>query len=318
MTEVSLAAIWREHLLSPDSGLHLADPSHPLQIFVGKTDQAAPRMVIRSVARPARPALSEIVLVERYQDGSGKWNLRFTLQNRAFNEVFLRLADHVHASSAKAPSEEAALDRVLVVLDEWRRLIRPRPAGLLSMEALRGLVGELWLVLEHFTASKSMDAVVHGWLGPLGLPQDFWFEGEGHYEAKAVGPAMDRVKISSESQLDVDDLELIVLLVANTSETTVGAFNLPILVARVRERLLTEGVVSDALDERLTRLGVQLNDHFYSDTWFVLEGMERYKVTDGFPRIVGSDLTAGIGRVRYEISIPDLEPFRIAHLGDMS
>ena len=34
-----------------------------------------PRLVIRSSAKPAKPTLSNVVLVERHEDQAGKWNL---------------------------------------------------------------------------------------------------------------------------------------------------------------------------------------------------------------------------------------------------
>jgi hypothetical protein len=125
-------------------------------------------MVIRSETKPAMPSLSSLVLVERYQDRASKWNLSFTLQDDKFTEVFLRLADDVHSRSSQAPNEAAALDKVSTVISEWRRLLKPRPTGLLGMEELRGLVGELWLLLGEFSASRSMEDAVEGWLGPSG------------------------------------------------------------------------------------------------------------------------------------------------------
>ena len=41
--------------------------------------------------------------------------------------------------------------------DEWKRLLRARPTGVLSLEELRGLVGELWLLLNRFAASMPID-----------------------------------------------------------------------------------------------------------------------------------------------------------------
>ena len=131
MSESQLIANWRVYMAGRTAGLHLADAGHPLQLFIGTTDLGAPRVVIRTDGRPTKPTLSNVVLVERYEDKGGKWNLSFTLQDRKFDEVFLRLADDVHARSATAPNEQAALDKVGVVFDEWRRLLeasRVRPS----------------------------------------------------------------------------------------------------------------------------------------------------------------------------------------------
>lgn len=302
---------WREQLALGTPGLHLVDPTHPLQVYVGATDQGAPRMVIRSVAKPVKPALSQVVLVERYEDQTGRWNVSFTLQNRQFDEVFLRLADDVLSRSAGSVNEVAALDRVGVVFDEWRRLLKARPNGLLSMEELRGLIGELWMLLGYFSDGRSLDAAVAGWLGPLGLPQDFWYPEDGYHEVKAIGPATTRVRISSEYQLDASPLELVILLVGGTNEQTIGAVNLPALVNRVMARLFDEGSSHEPFAERLARLGVDLHEGFYHETWFVVTRLTGYGVGDSFPAIRASALPLGVERVTYQIDVTSLEEFKI-------
>ena len=76
MTDSDLITAWRKHLAAPEAGLHLADTKHPLQIFIGKTEAGSPRVVLRTVTKPTTPALSGVVMVERYEDQSGKWNLQ--------------------------------------------------------------------------------------------------------------------------------------------------------------------------------------------------------------------------------------------------
>ena len=178
------------------------------------------------------------------------------------------------------------------------------------MEELRGLVGELWLILNEFSTTRSIEAAIEGWLGPMGLPQDFWYDGDGFREAKAIGPSMTRVRISSEHQLDAEDLELIVLQIANTDELTVGAINLPTIVGRALTALSEIGANADALQERLARLGVDVTEAFYQDTWFVVARMTNYGIDDGFPRIMASALPAGVTRVMYQIELVAIDGFK--------
>lgn len=310
MTESSLIGAWRQYLTSSAVGLHLVDSVHPLQFYIGRTDLGRPRVVIRSGVMPRMLTLSEVVLVERFEDQSGQWNFSFTLQDSKFAEVFLRLADDMHARSAGAMNESVAIDRVSVVIDEWRRLLKSRPSGVLSMEELRGLIGELWLVLYHFAKNRSIDAALEGWLGPLGLPQDFWYADEGYFEAKSIGPSTTRVKISSERQLDASDLELIVLLVGNTDEQSSGAVNLPTLAARVQAALADSAGTDDPFQERLTRIGVDLRHAFYQDTWFVVSQVTHYEVVPDFPAIRASALPPGVDRVSYQIDLAAIEDFK--------
>jgi len=310
MAESTLITIWRRELASPTGGLHLADAVHPLQFFIGKTDQSAPRMVVRTSSKASLPVLSDVVLVERYEDQSGKWNLGLTLQDPRFSEVFLRLVDDVHARSASASNERVALDRVSVVFDEWRRLLKPRTSGLLTMEELRGLIGELWLVLGEFAKDRSIEAALEGWLGPMGLPQDFWYSEDGYHEAKSIGPATTRIKISSEYQLDAEHLELLVLLVGVADEQAPGAVNLPTLVNRALAVLSDAAASPGPLNDRLQRLGVDVSESFYRDTWFVVKRLTSYDAGDDFPAIRATGLTEGITRLTYQIELASIERFK--------
>lgn len=309
MTESKIIDAWRAHLKAPGAGLHLVDPRHVLQIFIGNTEQGAPRLVIRSAAKGVKPSLSSLVLVERYQDQGGKWNLSFTLQDTKYTEVFLRLADDLHVRTAQAHNEISALDRVSLVIEEWWRLLKPRPSGLLSMEELRGLVGELWLLVGEFCISRPMDAALEGWLGPLGLPQDFWYLESGYHEVKTIGPSTTQVRISSEAQLDASPLELLVLRVANTAAGTVGAVNLPTLATRVTTALTELSVGTVGLTERLHRLGVNLSEPLYHDTWFVVTQVQSYSVTPDFPAIRASQLDPGVARVSYQLELSSVSDF---------
>jgi hypothetical protein len=312
MTESDLVASWRRALVKTSAGLQLTDASHPLQIFVGKTDSGAPRAVIRSNVKPAMPVLAALVVVDRYEDQSCKWNLSLTLQDPKFTEVFLRLIDDVHARSAVASGESEAMDRVNTIFVEWRRLLKPRSAGLLSMEELRGLVGELWLVLEVFAAERGMGAALEGWLGPLGLPQDFWYPEDGYHEAKSIGPATTVVSIASESQLDAEGLQLLVLLVGNADDQAPSAVNLRLLADRVLARLSQLGVGPELLSDRLEHLGVTLDETFYQQTWFVVSHLTCYGVGADFPAIRARDLAPGVSAVRYQLELAAIQKFKIS------
>jgi hypothetical protein len=304
----SLMDAWRTR--AREIGMHLVDSDHPLQFFIGRDDNSRARAVIRSEIKPQKPNLSGLVHIDRFEDQSDMWNLSLVLQEPKFEQVFIRLVDDMHARTASAPNQAVAADRVSSIIDEWRRLLQARPMGLLTLEELRGLIGELWLLLNWFSRDRGLPEALEGWLGPLGLPQDFWFEQGGHYEAKSIGPATTSVKISSAEQLDPPDLKLLVLLIAGTDETQPGALNLPILVSRIHAILMEAGASSQPLLDRLDHLGVDLDQQFYQDMWFVISSVSAYEVTQDFPAIRASSLAMGIDRVRYQIDLNSIEPFR--------
>ena len=312
MSESQFLSGWRSRLEHGETGLSLVGLGHALDIFVGSNDLGHPKVTIQSKSKPRMPVISGIVLVDRHEGAQGYWQLSLTLQDLKFQEVFLRLVDDVYTRSDVASTAREAHSIVDGVFDEWRRLLKPRPAGVLTKEELRGLVGELWLLLNRFAMQRPIDQAITGWLGPLGAHQDFWYEASGLHEAKSIGPTMSAVKITSEFQLDPldEDLELIVLRVPDASEDAAGAFSLQTLVAEVDQALEAASVGRDDLETRLARLGVDLDNKYYSDNWFLVSSVANYSVPNEFPSIRASRMDEGVEKVVYRVELGVIESFK--------
>lgn len=311
MSELSFLADWRTRLKGDQPGVVLVDPDHALEVYVGASDLGHPLLQIRSKIKPPQPEISELVLVSRDQADS-HWVLSLTLQDTRFLEVFLRLAAHLVTASKSKPTPEAAWLSVADSLDEWKRLLRPRPRGLLSIEELRGLVGEMWLLLNRYAKTMSTQEAVTGWIGPLGSPQDFWFEGSGFHEAKSIGPSAPYIKVSSAHQLDQPEMELVVLQLPQVEASELGAVSLTSLLEQAELAFQQEGDSPDDLALRIRRLGVDVGESFYSDTWFVVKAVENFRVDAAFPAVRFSVLPLGIERVRYSLDRTAIAPFLVS------
>jgi hypothetical protein len=309
-SELGFEDAWRADLQKGVTGVQLVEIEHPLEVYVGASDAGLARVQLRTFVKPTLPVLADVVLVDRDLLGQ-TWVLTLTLQDPRFREVFIRLASHLVTLSRTARTEVEGLKIVDQVIDEWRRLMTPRPTSRLSLEALRGLVGELWYLLHrHAPGERTFAQGLDGWLGPLGEPQDFWSSGSGLHEVKSVGPSATAVKISSAEQLDPPELHLTVLELPQVSEGEVGGMTLVGLVAEVADRLAAEDHTPDDLKMRLKRLGVDTADAWYGEQWFRVDSVAKFEVSEGFPRIRARDLSGGVGRVRYQIARAALEPFK--------
>ena len=66
----------------------------------------------------------------------------------------------------------------------------------------------------------------------------------------------------------------------------------------------------DIFEERLGAVGFDWTDDYSDKPWVV--GQEAlYEVREGFPRITPAMVPGGVGNVRYIISLPDCEGFRV-------
>lgn len=310
-SETAFVKAWRSRLANGEQGVVLIDANHPLEVYVGSSDLGHALLQIRAAAKPPLPEVSELVLVTR-DEHDGHWLLSLNLQDHRFAEIFMRLTAHLVAASRRDASPDAAWATVAAVLENWKRLLRPRPLGLMSLDELRGLVGEVWTLEHRFASSMPASDALAGWLGPLGAPQDFWYEASGFHEAKSIGPTAPFIKISSAQQLDEPDMELFVLHVPQVDESEPGATNLIALVDKVLASLAAESSPSEELLMRLQRLGVDRDKAFYKETWFRVTTVELFRIGSDFPAIRSSELPAGIERVRYGLDRKAIAPFLVS------
>jgi hypothetical protein len=154
-----------------------------------------------------------------------------------------------------------------------------------------------------------MEHALSGWLGPMGAPQDFWYEESGFHEAKSIGPTAPHIRISSAHQLDEPGMELLVVQLPQAEESDLGAISLISLVHHANAILQADGLPGDELDFRLKRLGVDVAEPVYADTWFRVKALETFTIDEDFPAIRFSGLTPGIERVRYSLDRSAIAPF---------
>lgn len=311
MTEQAFLQAWRADISAGIAGVQLVDVDHPLEVYVGTSDLGAPRLQVRSAFKPQVPELSDIVVVDRVQSGDS-WILTLTLGDHRFLEVFLRLAAHLVSRSSAAGTEAHAWTAVDAVFDEWHRLLKRRPMGRLSLDGLRGLVGEAWFLLHRLSPTMPTDAALLGWLGPLGAPQDFWYSDLGALEVKAVGPSSRAVRISSAAQLDVDPMQLVVLVAPQAAPSEIGAVNLVGLVGALNAGLDALSLPHTDVEMRLSRLGVDLDDDYYKETHFRIDRVETYAVDGTFPAVRSSTLAPGVVGVTYAIERTALTPHLVS------
>ena len=235
------------------------------------------------------------------------------LTDREQRDIFLRFCRDIVEATALAKTEEQAVDRFLTRAWRWHRLLRNSRDSRLGNEEQKGLIGEL-VVLEKrlLPVLGALDAV-RCWTGPLGTPQDFEIS-RVHVEAKVRGAATPRVTISSEHQLEstsADTLFLHVTEVAIAAEDAADAVTVTGLASRIRVLMAGQDMAAVELFEaRLEAAGFGWTDDYSDKPWLVGD-QSLYEVREGFPRITPATVPRGAGDVRYTISLPECERFRV-------
>lgn len=238
---------------------------------------------------------------------AGCQNLVLTLQKEVDRDLFAGLCRTLASSLEHASDSPSSLAVALAHIRRWKAFMSGRNEHL-SAEEVRGLFAELAFLVEMLDESISPIEVVEAWLGPERSHQDFVF-GNTAVEVKSLsGVERSTVQISSEDQLESvnDSLFLRIYRLSNLAEAS-GARSLNAMVSEIRERLHESHAV-EAFDRKLvSHRYAPMPD--YEQPEFVITGVTTYGVRAAFPRMIRSQLPAGVTKVSYEIKLEALAPY---------
>lgn len=307
-----IISFWKEGLRHPGQTNRELDTSLLLPIVLGCTAEGLPYAMLLTDSRPQIPKKMEAVDVQvgrRSGTGSSEtWSLTFILQDQslvhAFAEICLAFAERI----ADAPSKNAALRQIYVTVDQWQRLLKNgRNTDIVKI--LRGTFGELASISEISKhTGKSVEEICAAWTGPYERPQDFTFPEDGStWEIKTVRPTAARIKISSPEQLDTSRYS-VDLAVVELKESPDG-LTLPILVDGIREQASDPSIVTEYIDDGLSRLGLNLYSGLVSQTAFKVGQITVYAVRPDFPRMESKDVPDGVLNLTYSLDRSRIRPF---------
>jgi hypothetical protein len=120
-----------------------------------------------------------------------------------------------------------------------------------------------------------------------------------------------KLSIASEQQLDDSQVNKLLLFHLSVAPIEGHESTLPWLVDQLRNRV-GHGVARSNFDDLLRLAGyLDLHSGRYSKTGYSTREENLFHVTKDFPKIVESVLPAGVGDVRYTVSVDACRPFSI-------
>ena len=229
-------------------------------------------------------------------------------------EIFYRFCLDIIAATRHTKAQEEAVEQFLVRIWRWHRLLRSGRDGKLSDEEQKGLIGELGVLDRHLIPVLGAINAVKCWTGPLGSPKDFEI-GKVCIEAKTRRiAAVPHVIISSEHQLDSSGINILFLHVTEVTPTvkdSSDAATVTQIAGEIRSKLERHDLAAvEIFEERLASTGFSWVDDYSDKLW--LQGQEYlFEVRDRFPRVTPMMFPAGVGNLRYSISLSECAPFRV-------
>ena len=253
---------------------------------------------VRGVSTDLQAGLSE-----------GKQNLVLTLEQHINRDLFLGLCKSLIASLVNVKDSNTAVSVIFHHLGRWKNFLAGKNPRILTPEQIRGLFGELHFLQMLCQRRMTEENAIDAWYGPDGTHHDFVF-GNISVEVKTLsGTDRNTVRISSEDQLEsvVDHLFLRIYRFGNLPDSphskSLNEF------IRMIENQLTAPIAVEKLSLKLAAFGyVELPD--YDSPRLLIVDQQVYRVVDEFPKIVRSELDAGLTRVKYELMLEHIEKFK--------
>lgn len=251
-----------------------------------------------SVARVGNLPEYQGLVAENRTTPNGKSVLLLKLENESLQDVFyvfcLDLIKIVNLESI----EELAVGKLLSEIRRWHRLLNSSSSSL-SFEREQGLVAELH-IFSSILDRTSPEFVLDAWAGPLGSAKDF-ISSDSAIEVKSVGGTAEKiVNISSEFQLDLENMTSLHLAVVALASDGSGE-----TVQEIVQKLSGRLAQLD-LQERfnvLLNLSGFLESETRSDrTWTVIEETI-FDLDAEFPSLSSSTLPKEIRSVKYKIDL---------------
>lgn len=244
----------------------------------------------------------------RQGDEPHQQRLILTLEMHVDRDLFFGLCETLIASLAPVTDSAAALAVALTHIRRWKAFLAGRKTRMLSPEEVRGLFAELRFLQSLYQRRLSQPVALEAWCGADGTHQDFIF-GDTAVEVKSLsGRERNAVRISSEDQLEglANNLFLMVYRLSDMPESD-RAISLNDLI-RAIELELSDANALEQFSRKVASYGyAPLAD--YDTPRFLVSSAQAYRVADGFPRLVRSQVPQGIARLSYEIELEAIRPF---------
>lgn len=294
--------------------------AHPLVVALHPHDHSRVLLVpVPGVTLPHRrewPECQGLEWVSINVESNPYWGVR--LRDPACADVFAALARDLDARLALAAGYEQAAAELFGRVKLWHRFLKSWQLGM-TLDARRGLWGELHVLNTHLRPALGSSAALSGWTAAKGAHQDFQFPRAAIEVKTTTAKQPQNIRITSERQLDESGVGALFLHVVIADEREVAGTvdgsceNLLSLVCRIRSVLEMEPATLALFNDLLFQRGwIDEQAQRYENHCMTLREELVFRVVPGFPRLLERDLPVGVGDVNFALSLAACQPFSIS------
>ncbi len=247
------------------------------------------------------------VLIESFDFDNSK-ELNIYLLDNQLKDVFSLFIENIIEEILKCVTENEVLNETSNVIFKWKKLFDKINFQGLNIEKQKGLIGELLLFDSFLEEPYTIEKLLNSWTGPDYEDKDFLFNDKG-IEVKFTSSKTPKIKITSERQLDTQNLSDLFLILFIAEEVKDKGISLNIIIDKIRSRIASNHDALKFFNERLMLVGYFNEDSDSYNREYAVKNIKHYKVIKDFPRITSANLPIGIFNTSYNIELSAIEPF---------
>ena len=314
---VSIKSIWESHVPT-DEIIIKTQLEHlkPFKCFAATNHITGNHLYIFETSKNAKfPEFKNYkfkgVFIEIFEFEDAK-ELHIYLLDNQLKDIFSLFIENIVEEISKSVTENEALVETSNVVLKWKKLFDKINFQGLTIERQKGLIGELLLFNSLLDEEYSIDALLESWTGPDFNDKDFRFGSFG-IEVKLTSSKVPKVKISSERQLDNENLTKLYLVLYVVEEVKDKGFSLNSIIEQIRTKINNNQNALKFFNERLLLVGYFDEDFENYKRQYAFRKRNFYEVTSDFPRLVASDLPIGLFDTKYNIELSAIEQFLVSN-----
>ena len=283
------------------------DSEYKVNVFLGYNEDGQMSMVITEPGKETLVKSSKLIEVKLKRREDGKMALSFDLQDGTYKSMFLIFCKDM-ISVCELAGSNMAISNALTRWKYWKEMFGKKKQNILDKAEIKGLIGELIELRDHFLRDWNETTAIASWMGPLLGHKDFEIE-DTWYEIKSVTENAIQVKISSLEQLDSEtDGHLVIVRLEDTSTVSSNAIDLNSIVSEIAT-MISDPTNLDLFINRLDNMGYAYDEE-YKNYCFMYKGTEYYTVSEQFPRLTRKGINDSIGNASYTILLNSVRDFR--------
>ncbi len=287
------------------------DSSHPLDLYWAKDFRGRYLFLfeLKDIPTSNLPDLVGVQIL--ITEDEGKCSLVLILSEAANWEMFFALCQDLVHVSRNSKTHSSGFNVILTRLFRWHDFLKKARSGILTEEAIKGLIGELLFLKEHLIPNFGPSAALNYWTGPGGTPQDFSVNSTAFEVKCQSGTTAPKVKISNIDQLcpQLPQMFLWVVTLGKSHKKEKEAINLPNITTSLRDLLEAESAqLADRFDDLLYQVGY-FDSERYEEFSYLVASEQCFEVKEGFPRVCQEAIDEGIANVSYSIELHACLPF---------